>query len=108
MLNIFISTLAVNLNLFFPIPAAASASPASIIGYTTSSSSISIQLLWESLQWKVESTIIPGYLFSSPIYPSTTGKDNVHVLTFSLLYFTGETEEANKKTKNGKETQRKP
>lgn len=53
-------------------PQTASASPASIIGYTTSSSSISIQLLWESLQWKVESTIIPGYLFSSPIYPSTT------------------------------------
>ena len=105
MLKIFISTLVLNLKLFFPIPAAASAFPESIIGYTTSYSSVSIQSLWEteSLQWKVESTI-KGYLFSSPIYPCTTGKDNV--LTFSLLDFTEETEEANTKTK-GKETQRK-
>ena len=48
---------------------------------------------------------IKGDLFSSPIDPFTIGKDNV--LTFSLLDFTGETVEANTKTK-GKETLRKP
>ena len=88
------------------MPAAVSASPAGIIGYSTSSSSISVQSSreTESLQWKIHSTIKVDSL-SSSIYPFTTGKD--YVLTFSFLDFTGETEEANTKDRR-KETLRKP
>ena len=102
----FISTLAVIFKFFFPIPAAASTSPTSIIGHSTSSSSISVQSLWdtESLQLKIQSTI-KGDSLSSSIYPFTTGKN--YVLTFSSLDFTGETEEANTKVMR-KETLRKP
>ena len=94
------------LKILFPIPAATSASPTSSIGYSTSSSSISVQSLreTESLQWKIQSTI-KGDSLSSSIHPFTTGKD--YVLTFSFLDFTGETEEANTKDRR-KETLRKP
>ncbi|XP_044173286.1 uncharacterized protein LOC114975057 isoform X6 [Acropora millepora] len=55
----------------------ASASPTSIIGYSTSSSSISVQSLWdtESLQLKIQSTI-KGDSLSSSIYPFTTVSSN--------------------------------
>ena len=105
-LKMFISTLALHFKKFFPILAAVSASPTSIIGYSTSSNSISLQPLWDtqSLQLKIQSTI-KGDSLSSSIYPFTTGKD--YVLTFSFLDFTGETEEASSKDRR-KATLRKP
>ncbi|XP_074612981.1 protein sidekick-2-like isoform X2 [Acropora palmata] len=68
-----------------------SASPAGIIGYSTSSSSISVQSSreTESLQWKIHSTIKVDSL-SSSIYPFTTVSPAVStVLTTTVSSNTG-------------------
>ncbi|KAK2565149.1 hypothetical protein P5673_011073 [Acropora cervicornis] len=70
---------------------APSASPTSIIAYSKSSSSISVQSLWEteSLQWKIEPTI-KGDSLSSSIYPFTTVSPAVStVLTTTVSSNTG-------------------
>ena len=76
-------TLALNFKTFFPIPAAASASPTSIIGYSTSSSNISVQSSRETDSLQLETLFTTKEDVASSSTNFVTGKNNF--LAFTLL-----------------------